>query len=264
MSNLIKTIRNSFVSKLIFAVGITLLLCLSAWGYFNINYQKEKVMRSVVQGADRLTSTIILGTHYAMMHNLREDIHQIIKKIGDEQGIEHVRLYNKEGQIKFSNQNLEIGRTTKIKSEACFICHKAEPPLVNLDLSERTRIFHSPDGVRLLGIITPVYAEPGCDSTDCHAHLPDQKVLGALDVVVSLKDTDKEITDIVDYKKYRHTAYLPYEMMVVGNEVIALRGRYRIALHYPDTKMMGARGFTKIMSAPKGIKFALKAVAGKK
>jgi histidine kinase len=193
MSNLCKKIRNSFVSKLILAVGITLLLCLSAWGYFNINYQKEKVMESVVKGADQLTNTIKLGTHYAMMHNLRKDINKIVKNIGEEKNIEHVRIYNKGGQIKFSNQNLEIGRITKIKAEACFICHKTEPPLVTLDLPERTRIFHSADGVRLLGIITPIYSTPGCASNTCHAHLPGQKVLGALDVVVSLKETDKEI-----------------------------------------------------------------------
>jgi hypothetical protein len=75
------------------------------------------------------------------------------------------------------------------------------------------------------------------------------------------KDTDKEIMDIIDWKDPRSTAYLPYELMVQGSEVIALRGRYRIAVHFPDTSMMGAHGFTKIMSAPGGIKNALKAVA---
>ena len=50
--------------------------------------------------------------------------------------------------------------------------------------------------------------------------------------------------------------------MVIGNRVIALRGRYRIALHFPDTRMAGAHGFTKIMSAPLGVKVALEAVAG--
>ena len=43
------------------------------------------------------------------------------------------------------------------------------------------------------------------------------------------KDTDREIMDIVDWKPLRHTAYLPYEVLVQGKEVIALRGRYRIA-----------------------------------
>jgi len=193
MLNPIRKIRHSFVAKVLLTVGTTLLLCLSVWGFFNISDQKEKVIRSVIQGTERLTNTIRLGTHYAMMHNLRKDINKIIQNIGKEKDIEHVRIYNKGGQIKFSNQNVEIGRTTNIKSEACYICHKTEPPLIHLDLLERTRIFHAPDGSRLLGIITPIYSKTGCSSNSCHAHLPGQKVLGALDVVVSLKETDKEI-----------------------------------------------------------------------
>lgn len=75
------------------------------------------------------------------------------------------------------------------------------------------------------------------------------------------KDTDKEIMDIIDFQDPRSTAYLPYEIMVRDNEVIALRGRYRIAVNFPDLSMAGAHGFTKIMSAPGGIKEALTAVA---
>ncbi|MEK7815895.1 MAG: hypothetical protein AAB294_03645 [Pseudomonadota bacterium] len=78
------------------------------------------------------------------------------------------------------------------------------------------------------------------------------------------RDTDKEVMDIVDWQDLRHTAFLPYELMVQGNQVIALRGRYRIALHFPDTKMAGEHGFTKIMSAPWGIQVALEAAAGYK
>ena len=75
------------------------------------------------------------------------------------------------------------------------------------------------------------------------------------------KDTDKEIMQILDWQDLRITAALPYELMVRGREVISLRGRYRIALYSPDTKMAGAHGFTKIMSAPGGIKAALSAAA---
>ena len=82
---------------------------------------------------------------------------------------------------------------TNIKDEACYVCHRSEPPLSELSLSERTRIFSSPQGYRLLGIISPIYSEPGCSSNSCHFHPVDKKVLGALDVVVSLEETDKEI-----------------------------------------------------------------------
>jgi hypothetical protein len=78
------------------------------------------------------------------------------------------------------------------------------------------------------------------------------------------KDTDKEVMDIIDYQDIRSTPYLPYELMVQGNKAIALRGRYRIAVNFPDTTMIGEHGFTKIMSSPGGIKDALKAVAGGK
>lgn len=75
------------------------------------------------------------------------------------------------------------------------------------------------------------------------------------------KDTDREIMDIMDWQELRITPMLPHEMLVQGGEVISLRGRFRLALHSPDTKMAGAHGFTKLMSAPGGIKSAFNAVA---
>lgn len=78
------------------------------------------------------------------------------------------------------------------------------------------------------------------------------------------KDTDKEIMEIVDYQALRHTAYLPYEMIVDGTRIYALPGRYRIALYFPDTAMTGAHGFTKIMSAPPGILLAIEQLTGLK
>ncbi len=193
MSELTKSLRHSLVLKLILTVGITLLLTISGWAYFNIKYQKKKMMENVAAGADKLSNTIKLGTHYAMMSNSGDDINQIINNIARQQDIENIRIYNKNGQIKFSSRTLEVDRTTNIKAEACDICHRTDPPLVALDLAERTRIFYSPAGYRLLGIISPIYNEPSCSADACHVHPEGKKILGALDVVVSLEETDKEI-----------------------------------------------------------------------
>jgi len=192
MLKFINNLRNSLVSKLILTVGITMLLGISIWAYFSIKYQREKITENTVSGADRLSTTIKLGTHYAMMLNSRDDINQIIKNIGKQKEIENIRIYNKEGEIKFSNKASEVNLVTNIKAEACDICHRTEPPIVDLSLSERIRIFDSPKGYRLLGIISPIHNEPGC-STDCHVHPEDKKILGALDLVVSLEESDQEI-----------------------------------------------------------------------
>jgi histidine kinase len=193
MAPFIRKIRSSLVSKLILSAGFTILLTISTWSYFSIAYQKTYLQDEVVSQTERLGNTIKLGTHYAMMLNSRDDINQIITNIGRLKEIQNIRIYNKEGAIKFSNHAQDVDQITNIKSEACHICHHSEPPLVDVDLAERTRAFTAADGQRLLGVITPIHNEAGCSSGDCHFHSPDKKVLGALDVVVSLEKTDQEI-----------------------------------------------------------------------
>ncbi len=194
MLKLFHHLNRSIISKLTILVGLILLLSISIWAYFNINYQQKKIMQGIVEGADGLAHSIRLGTHYAMMNNLREDITLIIKNIAQEKKLKNIRIYNKGGEIKFSNQDAEVDQVTNIKDEACYICHRSEPPLSELSLSERTRIFSDSQGHRMLGIISPIYSEPGCASNVCHAHPEDKKVLGALDLVISLDKTDRELS----------------------------------------------------------------------
>ncbi len=189
----LRNLYSSLVYKLIVAVGVILLISISAWAYFAIRYQKQKVMSEIVASTDRLTSTIRLGTHYAMMLNSRDDINQIIQNISKLEEIETIRIYNKQGRIKYSNRKTEMNTQTNIKAEACDICHQADPPLTRIDLSQRTRIFASSRGYRLLGIISPIYNEKSCATDVCHVHPADKQVLGALDVVVSLEKTDRTV-----------------------------------------------------------------------
>ena len=148
------------------------------------------MMKDIVIWADRLSQTIQLSTHYAMMLNARYDINQSIQNIGRQKAIEYTRIYNKEGETKFSSAPLEVSQKTNIKAEACYICHKSDPPMDYLDLSERIRIFNSPNGH---GVITPIRNGNGCSTDACHVHPENKKILGALDVVVLLKETDDDI-----------------------------------------------------------------------
>ncbi len=186
-------LRFNLVSKLILSVGLTLLLSISTWAYFNIKYQTQKIMKDIMVGTDRLSNTIILGAHYAMTLNSREDINHIINNISKQKEIDTIRIYNKKGQIKFSNRPLELDLMTNIKAEACDVCHRKEPPLAELDLSQKARTFYSSQGHHFLGIISPIRNETGCSSDSCHVHPTGKKILGALDVVVSLEQTDNDI-----------------------------------------------------------------------
>ena len=67
---------------------------------------------------------------------------------------------------------------------------------------------------------------------------------------------------IVDFEGYSKVAYFPYEVLVNGNEVEALHMRFRMAVHFPDLSMMGAHGFTKLISSPGATEDALEALVG--
>jgi histidine kinase len=192
MTFALSRLRHQLIPKLLISLGGVLLLSLSLWGYFHVNYVREKSIGDLTGNVDRLSNTIRLGLHYAMMLNSREDIQQTINNISRQNEIESIRIYNKAGEIKYSNDPEEVDRQTNIKDEACHICHHSEPPISHLDLGDRVRLFRSPKGYRLMGIISPVYNEPGC-ATGCHVHPMDKQVLGALDLVVSLKEVDQEI-----------------------------------------------------------------------
>ncbi len=66
---------------------------------------------------------------------------------------------------------------------------------------------------------------------------------------------ESKFLPIIDIGQPKHTAFLPYEVLVKENKVLMLHGRYRIAISFPDLTMMT---FTKIMSTPGNIESLLK------
>ncbi len=192
MTPLMKNIFSSLIFRLILLAGLVVFVSLFTWAYFNIDYQRRQSTLSIIDEVDRLGNTIRLGTHYAMMQNSRDDINEIIKNVSKQEGIRSVRIFNKQGQIKFSNRLEDLDRKTNIKDDACYICHDVEPPREEADIMKRTRIIESPGNGRMIGVISPIYNEPNC-TRQCHVHPPDKRVLGAMDVVVSLDKTDQVV-----------------------------------------------------------------------
>jgi len=74
-------------------------------------------------------------------------------------------------------------------------------------------------------------------------------------VAIDGEKGEEHFLPIIDILEPQHTAFLPYELLIVDNEAVMLHGRFRIALSFPDLTMMT---FSKIMSTPGEIKNVLK------
>jgi HAMP domain-containing protein len=146
---------------------------------------KTDMTNDAIKHETNLADTIIKSTHYAMLKSDREMLRNIIESIGDQQGVEHVRIFNKKGLIMFSEDAREVNRFVDKKTAGCIGCHAREVPTSTLGSMERARRFANERGVEVLAITAPVYNEPACFSAPCHVHSSGQKILGTLDIGLS-------------------------------------------------------------------------------
>ena len=182
--------KNKISHKLI-AVGIVTIAIVGIFSFFITKSNQRTFILKVEHYAHQLSEMIKSSTKSDMLFYRRERVHEIIDTIGQQEGIEKVRIFNKEGIIIYSSDKSVVSTMVDKKAEACYGCHTADQPLERLSISERTRIFQLEDKVRSLGIINPIYNEPTCWQADCHVHSQDQKVLGVLDVSMSLAEVDR-------------------------------------------------------------------------
>jgi two-component system, NtrC family, sensor kinase len=172
-----------------------LLVVFIIYTYVNIRTQTTHLMSTVMEHANSTGDLIQRSTRYSMLLNRREDVYQIIKALGDQPGVEGIRIYNKKGDIMFSTNSSEIKTMVDMSAEACNICHVGNGPIESPTGTLRSRVFNSNNGHRVLGIIHPIRNEPDCYTAECHYHSANQTVLGVLDVKMSLATVDSQIQE---------------------------------------------------------------------
>ncbi|MCG6980890.1 MAG: HAMP domain-containing protein [Deltaproteobacteria bacterium] len=178
---------------LICTVSAIAILVIGIYATVNISTQRNQLIQQVIQSTNMVSDTIKRSMRYDMLKYQPERLHRAIDTIGGQEGIEKVRIFNYVGEIIYSSDRAEMGAMVDKSSEQCYACHAREKPFERLTTSARSRIFETAVRHRVLGMINPIYNEKDCYSASCHIHPQEQKVLGVLDIDVSLADVDRVI-----------------------------------------------------------------------
>jgi len=182
-------VKASAVITLVTVAGIATFVALG------VRTQTAYLTAEVVRGAAQFSDTITASTYHFMLADDRAYAYRAMDTIGQLQGIEQVRMLNKEGRVTFSTDRSQTGRMVDKSAEACYGCHAAGQPLVRLNVPSRSRVYWR-DGHRVLGMITPIYNDSSCSSAACHVHPAAQQVLGVVDIGISLEDEDRAVADL--------------------------------------------------------------------
>lgn len=149
------------------------------------SFVKADLIKGEIQHAADLSDTVIKSTRYAMLHDDREGLSNIISSIGDQNQVEHVRIFNKKGLIMFSRDTRELNQFIDKSAAGCNECHAGAEPKKSLGTMAKARQFTNHAGHDVLAITAPFYNEAECSNAACHFHDAGQSLLGTLDLGVS-------------------------------------------------------------------------------
>ncbi len=184
--------KASLQMKLLVMVCGVAALSIGTLAWLTVRAERAARTDAMIRGASQFSDTVARSIRYAMLQNRWQDAFQIMEAIGKQEDVARVRVFTGDGRILFSTDRQEIGRTANTRDETCHACHTAERPAERLALPERVRVFRDAEAHHLLGMITPLNNEPAC-SEGCHVHAPSTRVLGVLDITLSLAKVDAEV-----------------------------------------------------------------------
>jgi len=178
-------------------VGLYLVIALSIavllFTTLVVRNSREELLQQAISHAAQLSEVLTKSTRYAMLQNQPSYVDKIIQDVGAQHDIDRVRILSKNGTVIHSSDREEIGQMVDQEAESCVGCHQRVESKQEAPMTNRPRFFTDRYGRDLLGSTAVISNEPNCYNAACHAHSPDQTVLGILDIVSPLDQIESTI-----------------------------------------------------------------------
>ena len=177
--------------KVVFHLTVGLAAAVALFTVLISRHHRDQLFQEAVRSVSQLSEVITKSTRFAMLQNQRSTVYRIIRDVGNQESIEKVRVFSKDGVIIHSTLTSEIATKVDRAAEACYRCHDDDGAADSASLTNNSWVYESPDGNRHLGHMDVIRNEPSCYSnTLCHAHSENQQVLGVLEITYSLAKID--------------------------------------------------------------------------
>ena len=115
--------------KLIFSLTILIVAISCISGYLNFRMQKERLVETMILGADQLSRSITSATWHAMLDDDRKAAYEMMRVIADKHGVDRIRMFNRDGRLVFSTDAEEQPGPSSPTSDVCMSCHGVTPVL---------------------------------------------------------------------------------------------------------------------------------------
>lgn len=186
----VKKSYHSLTGKLIMTIGMLMIAGSMLFWLFLFKHQEKELIQSSVKYGYSFVDFIRNSTRYAMLTVHSTLIQQTVEAIGGAEGVMNVRIFNSTGKVVYSADKKHVGSILDKSSPLCLTCHTASGPIKD---TPSWKIHKGEQNYRVLNIVQPIYNQPDCYTSSCHAHPKEQRVLGLVEADLSLELLDHSI-----------------------------------------------------------------------
>lgn len=178
--------------RLLVPLFVTVGVVLAVHAMISFRSAKEDFLAFVRADVDRTSRLVMRATHDGMLLNRKEEVRATIDRLAAGPEIAAIRVYDKKGTIMMSAHREELGRQIGLESVTCNSCHQRGQKK-GASVLERKSLERVDDDLEVFRHLSVIPNEPSCSNAACHAHPADQRVLGVLDLEMSMAPLEAAI-----------------------------------------------------------------------
>ncbi|HYW79573.1 MAG TPA: hypothetical protein VE890_08350, partial [Thermoguttaceae bacterium] len=187
-----KTVLQSLGFRLLVPLLTTVGVVLAVYAMISFSSTKDHFLQFVRADIGRSSELIKRATHDGMLLNRKEEVQATVQRLAEGPAIAAIRVYDKAGVIMISADDKEIGQEIEPDSDTCLSCHEKDRTR-DVAVLEREGLSRIGDGSEVLRHLSVIENEPSCAAVGCHLQPSEQRVLGILDLEMSMAPLDATI-----------------------------------------------------------------------
>jgi two-component system NtrC family sensor kinase len=188
--------RSSIYGRVVFTITISSFFLFVSFGviFRSVN---EEYMKSVIRENGNNIGFLVEGALYrSMLENDRTSLQSTLDQINNMSGIDDVNMYDNQNNLVFTSISNE---TSDHSDPDCKRCHNNFDSMFSFKeksyriIDVNSECIMNPGGKnnsRHLLIKSPILNNKSCYTSACHAHLPQEEVLGSLIIKMPLEGLD--------------------------------------------------------------------------
>lgn len=101
------------------SITVIVVLVAAVSGVVNVQIEERQFQKAIILGADQLTKGITSAIWEFMLEDHRDAAYQVMRTIALKQGVDHIRMFNRAGQVVFSTPGTDRNTFASVSSDTC-------------------------------------------------------------------------------------------------------------------------------------------------